>query len=83
MTIEENGIIFHSANCIFQYFCYIKLEDLLKPILHFGQVFVKESFFKIILLFLKVLYILLLNLKHFIHFSLMPKDIIWTKAIFI
>ena len=84
MTIEENGIIFHSANCIFQYFATSNLKIYLKkPIFHFGLVFVKESFFKIILLFLKVLYILLLNVKHFIHFSLMPQDVIWTKAIFI
>ena len=26
MTIEENGIIFHSANCIFQYFVTSNLK---------------------------------------------------------
>lgn len=26
MTIEENGIIFHSANCIFQYFVISNLK---------------------------------------------------------
>lgn len=83
MTTEENEIIFHSANCIFQYFVISNLKIYLNLYFIFGLVFVKESFFKILLLFLKVLYILLLNLKHFIHFPLMPQGVIWTTTIFI
>ena len=77
MTTEENRIsstvLTASFNIIF---VISNLKIYLNLYFIFGLVFVKESFFKIILLFLKVLYILLLNLKHFIHFPLMPQDVI-------